>query len=108
MKITKKQNNSFIELMKKELIKMGAVPFISDELQFDLKTKFGVLWLTIDYDNESCYSIYGRFVDTSNLPDSDLVNSWSGKFNHHITGQCGEVVEQIKNSINYVVNLKSC
>lgn len=82
--IPKNNQKIFIEEMEKSLLQIGAVPFISDKLQFDLNTKHGVLWIRIDHDQTVCYSVYARFVSTENLPDLPNVNTWSGKFNHHL------------------------
>jgi hypothetical protein len=103
--ITKKQQNEFCKKMQNELQKIGAVPFISDALQFDLKTKkYGILWLRIDNDNSCLFSVYGRFIDTENLPDLPNVNSCSGKFNHHLSGTPEKVVNEIINNIKSIFN----
>lgn len=105
--ISKKNQSVFINQMKEELLKMGAVTFISDPLQFDLKTKkYGVLWLRIDEDQSVLYTVYGRFLSTKNLPDFENVNTWSGKWNHHLSGEnhpfaaVSEVVQNIKLILN--------
>lgn len=105
MKITKKESLSFVKNMTEELIKINAVPFISDSLQFDLKTKFGILWIRIDEDNHSCFTVYARFVDVKKMPKNVInVNSHSGKYNHHISGNVDGVVRSIildfKNLLN--------
>jgi len=87
---------------------MGAVPFISDPLQFDIKTKkHGILWLRVDDDNKSCYSVFARFVDPSMAPiELDGLNTWSGKWNHHLSGEnhpfnaVSEVVQNLKFILN--------
>jgi hypothetical protein len=87
-KITKKNQSIFINEMEIGILKMGAVPFISDKLQFDLKTKYGILWVRIDDDNETCYSVFARFVDISSAPmHLSGINSFSGKWNHHYTSE---------------------
>ena len=106
MKITKKQSISFVQKMKKELQNIGAVPFISDELQFDLKTKYGILWLRIDDNNESCFSVFSRFVNKEKIPNIEGINSYSGKFNHHLTGKVDSVVFSVISNINFVINIK--
>lgn len=106
MNITKKQSLNFIKLMQKELIKIGADPFISDNLQFDLNTNFGVLWLRIDEDNKTCFTLYSRFLEPEKAPKLDFINGYSGKFNHHLTGEVKAVVASIISNINFVINLK--
>lgn len=105
--ISKKNQSIFIETMKNELLKIGAVPFISDCLQFDLNTKYGVLWLRVDEDNQSCYSVFSRFVDPSTAPiHLDGLNTWSGKWNHHYTSEGSPklktilLCERIQNLLN--------
>ena len=105
-KITKKNQSLFINKMESELLKMGAVPFISDPLQFDLNTKYGVLWLRVDNDNSICYSVFGRFISTENLPDFENVNTWSGKWNHHKSGEIRplDVVSEIVQNFKFILN----
>jgi hypothetical protein len=103
--IPKKQQNEFCKKMQNELQKIGAVPFVSDALQFDLKTKkHGILWLRIDNDSSCLFSVFGRFLNTDNLPDLPSVNSYSGKFNHHLSGSPENVVNEIVNSIKSILN----
>lgn len=83
--ISKKNESIFIEVMKSFLIAAGAVPFISDSSQFDLDTKYGVLWIRIDEDQKHCYTVFTRFVDPSTAPiHLDGINSFSGKWNQHL------------------------
>ena len=84
-KISSKNQKIFIDTMKQELIKIKAEPFISDPLQFDLKTKYGIYWIRVDYDQTLVYSIFGRFVSPELAPlDFDGINYFSGKWNHHL------------------------
>lgn len=88
MKIPLKNQKIFIDKMKAELIKINAEPFISDPLQFDLKTKYGIYWIRIDYDQSLVYSVFGRFVNPDLAPlDFDGINYFSGKWNHHLSGE---------------------
>ena len=104
MKVSKKNQSIFIETMKKELLKIGAIPYLSDPLQFDLNTKFGVLWIRIDYDQNICYSVFSRFIEVSTAPiHLDGINNFSGKWNHFL-GPEGEpmtkaaiILDRIKN-----------
>lgn len=103
--MSKKNQNQFVAKMQNELLKIGAVPFISDALQFDLNTKkYGVLWLRIDNDNSCLFSVFGRFLSTENLPDLPNVNLWSGKFNHHLTGPIDNVVNEVIFNIKSILN----
>ena len=93
--------------MLDELNKIGAEPFLSDKMQFDLQTKYGVLWLRVDYDNSICYSVFGRFVDPSTAPiHLDGINTFSGKWNHHYSPEgspklkAGLIIDRIKNLLN--------
>jgi hypothetical protein len=99
-KISSKNQKIFIDTMKQELIKIKAEPFISDPLQFDLKTKYGILWLRIDTDQSSCFSVFGRFVEVSKVKYNlfDNINSYSGKWNHHL------IEENPKNAVNQIIN----
>ena len=105
-KITKKNQSLFINTMESELLKMGAVPFISDPLQFDLKTKYGILWIKIDNDPSELYTVNTRFLSTENLPDFENVNSWSGKWNHHFRKEYRpmEVVSAMVQNFKFILN----
>lgn len=102
--ILKKESVCFVQKMEKSLLELGAVPFVSDKLQFDLKTKYGVLWLRIDTDNKSCYTVYARFVDVEKIKDLDFCNTYSGKWNHHLSGNVDGVVRSIVQDFKSVIN----
>ena len=104
-KILKKYQKEFVKKMQIELKKIGAIAFISDNLQFDLNTKkYGVLWLRIDNDSSYCFSLFAKFVSTEKLPELPNVNSWSGKFNHHLSGCVDEVINEIILNIKSILN----
>lgn len=103
MKNSKKNQAAFIETMQQELNKLCAVPFISDTLQFDLETKFGPLWLRVDNDNYTCYSVYGRFIEPQRVTADINFNSFSGKWNFHKSGDVGSVVQEIVQTIKTVL-----
>lgn len=104
-KITKKENKKFILEIQKELVNIGAVPYIIENFEFHLKTKkHGVLWLRIDIDNSFCFTLYGRFLSIENLPNINTVNNYSGKFNHHLSGIIENVVRGIILNIKSILN----
>lgn len=108
MKVISKKNQSvFIEEVKSGLLNVGAVPFVSDSLQFDLETKYGVLWIRIDEDQKYCYTVFTRFIDPSTAPmHLNGINSFSGKWNQHLgTEGSPKVKAQIViDTINQVLN----
>ena len=106
-KISLKNQKIFIDLMKSELIKIKAIPFISDSLQFDLKTKYGIYWVRVDYDQNICYSVFGRFVNPELAPlDFDGINYFSGKWNHHLGPEGNPKIKAqiIIDRIKYLLN----
>jgi hypothetical protein len=105
--ISKKNQNIFIEKMKDELLKIGAIACISDSMQFDLKTKYGVLLIRIDTDNSILYTVYGRFIEVEKAPVHlfDNINSYSGKWNHHLTENYPvNAVNEIINNYKFLIN----
>ena len=110
-KVTPKQSETFVHLMTKELIKLGATPFINesnivDRLEFNLETKGGNLWLRVDTDNEWNYTLFGRFDDVERAKNNITrglycLNEYSGKWNHHLIPQnpqnaVYDLIEEIK------------
>lgn len=91
----------FSKVMQKELINLGAEPFISDKYQFDLNTKYGILWIRIDLDESDLYTVFSRFVDVETIPKHiQGVNTWSGKYNFHLSKKHNTVNE----AVNYIFN----
>lgn len=103
MKNSKKNQVAFVETMQHELNKLGAIPFISDPLQFDLETKFGTLWLRVDSDNDTCYTVFGRFIEPKRVTANIHFNRYSGKWNFHKSGNVLLVVNEIVETIKIVL-----
>jgi len=99
-KITPRQNTLFIESLTKKLIKLGTKDnttefFIGYDLILD--TKGGLLYLRVDYENESMFTLWTRFADLEKAKEASILpkDKMNAKMNFHIVNNYKDAIKEI-------------
>lgn len=94
MRNTKKTQQEFSKKCEAILIDLGAEKTLDNErYSFAIKTSIGRLFLRIDDDNSSMFTVYGNFLDEPTKAKS-IFGHW--KRNLHTTNCLPEALAEIK------------
>ena len=92
--ILKSDQQKFVKDCGKMLLKLGAeeIPPMGN-YNLKIQTRIGNLYLKIDDDNTTCYSVFGNF-----LGDAETARKTFGhwKYNFHLCGTVEKVINEIK------------
>lgn len=88
-RILKKDSLDFQKKAESMIKEFGATKIKSQTslVTYEAYTNFGLITLKVDNDNISCYSIYTCFDDLDMYNAYTGENSYSGKYNFHITSK---------------------
>lgn len=102
MKNSKKIQQEFSKKCEAILIDLGAEKTLNNErYTFAIKTSIGRLFLRIDDDNSSMFTVYGNFMDEPGKAQS-IFGHW--KRNVHTTNCLPEALAEIKYFFSNTLN----
>jgi hypothetical protein len=85
-KITVKNSLKFSKLLSSEILEIGGKKIEETEfsIRYELETSVGKLFISVDKDNISCYTMFSRFEDVIRAKEKFTCNPYTGKYNFHI------------------------
>ena len=106
--ITATQNRLFIDKLTRELIKLGAINNTTDWLKdypLMINTKGGLLYLKIDNDNISSFTLYTQFQDMDKAKEVNILplSKLNPKWNFHIVKQYNDAIKEIIEDITKII-----
>jgi len=107
-KITDRQNASFIAKLEKSLIKLGAFKSSKDVEPYyalSINTIGGLLYLKIDLDNESFFTLYTMFESLELAKEQNIISidKHNSKWNFHIVKNFKYSVDEIISDITKII-----
>lgn len=105
-RISKARNREFLDKATDLIKGMGAVagPIILERDYWDLDTKYGPLYISVERKNEYVFTVFMKFKDVAKAKLGTDCNPWFGKWNFHIGGQHDVcvVLEELRIKLNKV------
>ena len=99
-RITKKQSREFNKAATDLLIQMGAEPANRLSYNLSINTHIGKLFLHVDDDNGTCYSVCGNFLDNTEEAKKEH-GHW--KYNFHQSGELKDIMQSLKFHISRAI-----
>ena len=105
---TKTQNRLFIDSLTKKLIRLGAIPNMTEwlkEYPLTIETKGGLLYLKVDDQNDNLYTLWAQFADIDKAKEVGIlpITKMNTKMNFHIVSNYKDAIKEIIDDLTKIL-----
>ena len=105
---TATQNRLFIDSLTKKLIKLGAIPNMTEwlkEYPLTIETMGGLLYLKVDDQNDSMFTLWAQFQDIDKAKEVGILSQtkMNAKMNFHIVKNYKDSIKEIIEDLTKII-----